>query len=578
MSLRLLPILAFGFTLSSTLILQASPAASGKQAQHLPQKTRTQKTDLQMLLTPRLDPAKRNETLVRRHDLVRLWPLNSAEGQAGPRTLIEDVATPINFPGVPVVMSRYGVRSELELDHLRRIRPQTCQDQTFAYFDGAAFYSHETGLIKGVLNETRYSTLDRWNRSLHEKVNLLRERGYLDKHGKVITDQFNDPIHTPQLRRALENPAHRKSILHATSLVSSVEDTQTPGQYLLTSSDYTLGGWFQPRWTGNKGRITLFKKFFTNVDAPHLADAQVEWEIFATGNNIYFHNYRDYYVKAVMKYHSDEQADLIRHDLGYLPGEYYQDVVDRVNPPTVMPSPFIVGSGNASEQNKIIFNGSLQASDMVPHKSRKPIPPPEIHPPGPQPPPPVIVVPRPPRPPFWEIGAGATGKEYTIGAFDMKSFWHSTNLGLCYGCVLPSKHHHVWYYFAVSVHMNDPLGPYIDLYLIQDPQERIFGHRATMQSHYRKVRIELGDKEKILRSRPLITPITHNYRTEAKCESSDFCTRSILQIGAGSPTDGPYRGYMRGVYLAKKALREDSVVEMAREYRPIDACGMTYDF
>jgi hypothetical protein len=165
----------------------------------------------------------------------------------------------------------------------------------------------------------------------------------------------------------------------------------------------------------------------------------------------------------------------------------------------------------------------------------------------------------------------AGDKVHTLD-FDMKRFWWASSLGSCYGCETGGAHRDAWYYISLSVHLNDPLGPYADLTIIMDPNEKIFGKGATINRNVKSARWELNRFE---HSREVLNPLVNNAKYEKTCAGKTTCLKSILEIGSIDQNNG-YSGYMRGVYLSKRALKQQEVLDMAAQFYPDDSEQCTY--
>ena len=143
-------------------------------------------------------------------------------------------------------------------------------------------------------------------------------------------------------------------------------------------------------------------------------------------------------------------------------------------------------------------------------------------------------------------------------------------MGSCYTC-LNVGHTEAWYYISFSVHLNDPLGPYVDLVLIQDPNEKVFGKKPSLANNLRMTRWELNRN---MLSRPILNPVQNTDKIEKSCADRS-CTKSILEIGSIS-AGSEFNGYMRGIYIAKKAFKLNDVIEMAAQFYPNDTEACTY--
>jgi hypothetical protein len=119
--------------------------------------------------------------------------------------------------------------------------------------------------------------------------------------------------------------------------------------------------------------------------------------------------------------------------------------------------------------------------------------------------------------------------------------------------------------------MNDPLGPYLDLTMILDPNEKIFGNNATLASNVKTARWELNRAQSSYIPQ---NPIMNANGIEKGCTKST-CVESTLEIGNIEQNEG-YTGFMRGIYITKKALKSADVLEMAAQFYPNDNQQCTY--
>jgi hypothetical protein len=504
-------------------------------------------TDLQILMTPK---NMSQADLIQRNHLIRLWPLDSINKSTN-RLDIED--------------SVFGIKNQKTLSRSAGVKSLTCQQKSYAYFDHGAIISNESFLIQDLIKNSKQNFLQRSDNYLRRKIVFINT--------KTDMDQMLEPyaqLHSNQLIKDISVPENQKAIENSTSLVHVSKDRKD--RWAVESSNYTIGGWFKPSSNRDKG-VSLFTKYFKNIKSENSVK---EWEIFYSGNTIYFHVYHDYQIGAESKYLGAFEAREFREQnrLFYEPTEFYNDLVEKQASQTQTQAP---ASGQPRQLVKIFVDIPIA------HKNAKPIPEPVVD----QPPANPIVIINPPTPPIppgvipfpprvtepIRIGYGATGKEYTLG-FDFKNFWWGVNsfLGGCYGCIQGGVDHDVWHFFAVSVKLDDPLGPYVDLTIIRDANERKFGAKATLSSNFRTARFELNRQ---LSSRPINSVITHSFLTENQCGSDENCTVSELEIGS-TDNNRPYSGFMRGVFISKKALNQTSLIEMAAEFNPQDTNLCTY--
>lgn len=516
-----------------------------------------QQTDLQRILTPTGTPTSE---LIKKHGLIRLWPLTSISNTTGTLDIQDSVNRSQSSAGGSKIFNRsVGVGAK------------KCGVKNYARFSNGAIYSEETALLSEILKDTEYNPVQLADDYFRKKIVFAES--------KLGRQQSSDPysiLHSNQTIKKISQLENQNAVYNTTSLVRVERDSKQ--RFAITSTNYTIGGWFKPDLKNQKS-MSLFKKYFYN---PTTGTRKVEWEIFASGNTIYFHNFHDVEVPAESKYLSNEEARRFRGKNAHFFGEqdYYDDIVEKQklqNMHTQTP---------AGAPKKLI---KVFVDLPIAHKGAKPVPaPPE------QPPilfPPVVVNPDTGIPvPNWQIpeppapinpiiyGYLSSSKDHLLG-FDLKNFWWGTvtSLGGCYGCSKPGLSSDVWHHFSISVHLNDPLGPYVDLYMIRDPNESRFGKNATLSSNFRYGRVELTRPEdREMASRPLFNPVTHGFVTEAGCSGSVPCTRSELEIG-GVDNSRPYSGFMRGIFISKRALLQAPIFEMAAEFNPQDDALCTYN-
>lgn len=458
-----------------------------------------------------------------KYGLVRLWPMNKDT------TLAEDMIL-----GSSLINTSF------------RVKPLYCGENTFAKFENKSMIkSDESAYLLSYFEENKPSQLDTDLYKIKKGVSKISE-WFPNYVPQVSSDQKNNV--NPQL---IEK--YKDKILYSSSLVSIDKKENT---YILKDTDYTVGGWFKPQKFENSDfssqRMTLLSKKYTNLEGTKTVK---EWEIFTSGNVIYFHNYRDNSQPVAIKYLNTEQADIFRakNQSYYGIYDYYDDVLERL---TQIPE----------------IEKSFLPPQLPKEKSaiNKPIP---IIPPAPPVTPPhgPIVIPQPLPPAV--IVIPATGKEYT-SSIDLKSFWWATTLGNCYNCLEADKHSDIWHYISFSVHLNDPLGPYVDFWIIMDPNPAYFKSSATFLRHAKHLRWELNRQ---ILSQPVLNPFKNGIDIERDCSKTSpesfkkgSCLKSVLEIGSIEPGEA-YSGFMRGVYISKKALREKEVLDLAAEYYPNDS-------
>lgn len=516
-----------------------------------------QQTDLQRILTPTGTPTSE---LVKKHGLIRLWPLTSISSTTGTLDIQDSVNRSQSSAGGSKIFSRStGVSTK------------KCGTRNYARFTNGAIYSEETSILNDILTDADYNAAQRADDYLRKKIVFAES--------KLGRSQSGDPyslLHSNHTIKKITQLENQNAVYNTTSLVRVERDSKQ--RLAITSSNYTIGGWFKPDLKNQKS-TSLFKKYFFNSKT---GARKIEWEIFASGNIIYFHNYHDVEVPAEGKYLTNEEARRFRGKNAHFFGEndYYDDIVEKQKLQNLHKT---TPRGAPKKLVKIFIDLPIA------HKGAKPVPAPPEQPPIPFPP--VSVNPDTGIPvPDWQIpvppqpinpiiyGYLSSSKDHLLG-FDLKNFWWGsvTSLGGCYSCLKQGQSDDVWHHFSISVHLNDPLGPYVDLYMIRDPNETRFGKQATLSSHFRYGRVELTRPEdREMASRPLFNPVTHGFATEAGCTGSVPCTRSELEIG-GVDNSRPYSGFMRGVFISKQALPQPNIFEMAAEFNPQDDALCTYN-
>ncbi len=506
-------------------------------------------TDLQERMSR--PPTERQE-LSQRMGLIRLWTFEDRK----------------NMPDDVVMGNGHSRSGSLLINKALSVYSRDCKNKSYAYFNNGMIESDETLVIEKILTEVKPSDLDQ---------NLVTTKKVWD-HLKInypnvmpSSAGFN-PSFSDKILKVMTEPERRNDLKQSTSLIE-IKETQRKGEYIINSTDYSVGGWFKPDMTprpNSSGQMTLFTKKFMNEQGLTNGHEEVEeWRIFISGNEIFFHNFRDSEKPSIAKYLSPIQALKFRaeHYDYYAQSEYYADVLEKP----------VLGE---TLKVKALPLPQLYSDLPILPQGKKPIPPIGVVPVPSQPVAPPVVIPGPPprppgTPPFAPypnpivISPGA-GKEYTARV-DMKRFWWAASLGSCYSCETLDEHRDAWYYISFSVHLNDPLGPYVDLMVIQDPNARIFGSKATLANNLKTARWEL-DRDVL--SRQALNPVQHTARLEKGCTSAT-CVKSVLEIGNISQNNG-YNGYMRGVYLAKKSLRQKDVLDMAAQFYPDDSELCTY--
>lgn len=530
-----------------------------------------QSTDIQRLLVPK---GVSQSQLIEKNSLIRLWPLTSVSSSNGTLNIQDSVSGRYSALGGSSIFSTGKNVSAIK-----------CGDRNFAYFNKGSIVSDETGLLENVLKDVRHSMVQTQMLEIKRKQVFAALKAP-QKLGINIPNTV-DPYgfrHTSDIVNSISKSENQSAIYRSTSMMKIEKNQQ--GQLEVENADYSLGGWFKPEYSSKSDEAILFRKYFEGSGGK---EAQDEWTLMVHGGTLYFHYNRDFEAPTRDKYLSEEEIKQFkgRNAHFYGPDDYYMDVIEKQNIQRANQMP--VGSRPLVK---------ILVASPVAHKSSKPVPapgnPPIVVVPGlpspTEPLPPVVVnpppipvpnseVPRPPyplNPPIYGYYAPATGKDHPFSL--------TMPLGGCYGCVQPGVHSEAWHFFAISVRQSDPLGPYMDLYVIRDPNEKQFGKKAKLANHFIHRRIEIP-RESGMSSRLIYNPVTHGYITERTCSSGLPCTSSKFQIG-GSPVFGQgsvtengggkndgsrtYTGFMRGIFFSKKALYQANIIEMASEFSPMD--------
>lgn len=519
--------IALTFSVITTPSLSASLKNTDKSL--LPPTTALQ---LRMLEKPLSQSKASKEDILKKYGLVRLWPLNSESYLADDRIL-----------GSSLVNKSF------------RVEPFYSSGNIYAKFDSKSMISSDESLFfQDYFSENKPSSLD---------TDVFKIKKGLSKASEWFPNYI--PSISPEQKNGLKQSLlekYKDKIQYSSSMISVEKKND---KYYLKNTDYTIGGWIKPqRFTKSDFRqekMILFSKKFTNLNGFNVIK---EWEISMAGNVIFFHNFHDNSQPVAIKYLNTEQTELFRIQNKNFYGmyDYYDDVVERTQ--------------NTLFIDKYILPPILPNTKNV---VRKPI---AIIPPIPVTPPPGIarpmVIPQPVPPPY--IVIPPTGKDYTSNV-DLKTFWHATVLGSCYSCQVEGQHSDVWHYISFSVHLNDPLGPYVDFWIIMDPNPRYFKGTATYANHAKHLRWEL---DKQILSQPVLNPFMNGIEIDRECSKTSpeefqkgTCLKSVFEIGSLDQENG-FSGFMRGIYLSKKALREKEVLDLAAQFYPNDSIHLrTYE-
>lgn len=509
-------------------------------------------------------PEMSQREVISKFSLVRLWAFDQSRG------FQEDL----------ILSQKYGARQTSPLiNRSYNVFPRSCGGKTFVYFDNGMISSDESLVIQNILQESKLTSGEETRFKIGKGWDLLERQfpNYVPKRNGMLSGSEE------RLQQNLKNSFLRDELSQSTSLVE-VKDDPSSGKSYVNSVDYTVGGWFKSR---NHEEGQQMMPLITKKLKNSLGEELIEWSVFTWGDKIFFHNFRDELRSSTRKFLTREEAASFRsqHADFYGAKEYYEDVLAR---PVLGEINTSVAKGSESH-DVVALNRSFAAPPIVPSGKKPVLPPHQPVPVMPLPPPvyqpPVAVIPRPPGmipvPIVYPVPVVAgQGKEYTLN-FDMKAFWHGSTLGSCFMCrgemvnghlQIPETRQDAWYYFSVSVHQNDPLGPYVDLMMIRDAQPEIFGNLASIERNVKTARIEL---DRTILSRHAHNPFESTRKLERACEGEISCVNSVLEIG-GLGTERGYRGFMRGVYIAKKSLKKSEMLEMASQFYPADSSQCTY--
>lgn len=527
----------------------------------------TQSTDIQRLLMPKGVPPHQ---LAEKNNLIRLWPLSSVSSSNGKLDIQDTVS------GRQV--ARGGSNLFTTSENVTAVK---CGIRNFAQFKQGSITVDETELMGNIIKDSRQGIGESMILEINRKK-VFAELKAPEKLGIKMPHNIEpyDFRHTNRVVKMISDIQNQAAIGQSTSMAQVIKNQQ--GKWQIDNPDFTIGGWFKPEYPQKK-QMTLFRKYFENADARVRVP---EWELFLDGDTIRLENNKDYEAPTREKFLTETEAKRFRGVNAHFYGkdDFYEDIVLKQKLQAMNNQrPVAVKGAQPSMAGQPLLK--ILVDTPIAHLSTKPVKPPSggdippvvpVFPSPNQPLPPVVInpmpgipvpegeVPRPPPPmnPFiFGYEVRATGKDHPIVV--------TMPLGGCYGCVKPGQHSEVWHYMAISVHNNDPLGAYFDIYIIRDPNESQFGNKATLASHFIHRRIEIPN-ENGMTSRIVQNPVTNGYFTEAKCPNGNACTTSKLEIGNSQVKDRNYTGYMRGVYFAKKALNEGSIVEMASEFSPMD--------
>lgn len=498
-------------------------------------------TDLQKRMNV---PATDRKSLAKKYDLTRLWTFENSK----------------NFQD-DIVMGDGSEQGSKLINRETNLSAVSCENRSYAYFNKGMINSDETLVIEDILKDVKLTTLE------DTLVTAKKGWDFVHRNFPNVTpssEKFN-PNFDAKIKASVAIPSRRKEILQSTSLLE-VKQRNHGSLYEINSSDYTIGGWFKPTKSKNSNQqMTLLTKRFAKA---HDFSSSLEWKLFFSGNILYFQSFHDPETEATSHYLTVEQAMQFRNQPKNIPyysvSDYYADVLEKPvfgkiksAPPIALSRIFLDTPAELPSSKKPI--SSPGTSPITPPSSPTV---PEI-PPGPVPFPPT------PYPPI-VVPPDHNGKQH-IADFDMKNFWWASTLGSCYGCEKDDQHRDAWYYLSISVHLNDPLGPYLDLTMILDPNEKIFGTKATMASNVKTARWELNRSQS---SYIPSNPILNSAKIEKGCTKST-CVESTLEVGNIEQNEG-YTGFMRGVYITKKALKSNDVLDLAAQFYPNDSEQCTY--
>ena len=321
--------------------------------------------------------------------------------------------------------------------------------------------------------------------------------------------------------------------------------------HLHIGEDFTIGTWVKihdPRGdinTPEQERITdpgyvMISKM--PINGENNPSHKPEWEFVTYGNVINFRMFRYPYKD------------------GKKP-KYYLSDLDRARYQT---DNMIAGAINPRQQQTatpIPFQGKSGKPGVPLLPPPKPIPPPFF-------PPPIL-------PPYYEGGI-----EKHDFQFNLKTFWWAQTLYTTYGVPVlgrerqeyDSEKHQganktipAWSFVAISFKYSDRInGPSAKVMMIQDPS--IFGVVAVKDSLSNTQQKPYGQVSPIKKSYQWSYKITDVKIPQELASMIPINSKSPVRIGTS--TNSRFSGYMKGTFIARAALTEQQLLNLAFQYRP----------
>ncbi|MCK6598090.1 MAG: hypothetical protein L6Q37_06970 [Bdellovibrionaceae bacterium] len=501
--------------------------------------------------------------LTLKYRIVKLWPFDDSKSLTD-----EFLQGPYQMP-----TKRFNISENY-----------SCRQKTFVRFhEGSSLVYDETENLSEFFDKNKPSSAG-IESYFFSKVRVKANEyfpNYVSKSDPDLTFNAN-----PQLLKE-----HSKKINYSSSLVKTTFIGDNNAK--ISETNYTVGGWFKAEKSSSSGNVSLLRKKYLNSNGTF---PKVEWEIFLLGDRLLFHNYKDYFQSMPLKYLTGEQAATFRQQNNQFYGtyEYYEDVIANLvriqsleKRSVITPSPKVIVNDSAPpiipSQKRLISKPIHNPHPLpLPQPNIPTVPsvniPPSSIPPVATLPIPITVIPKPMLPPTpIYVSPGFNGKLYTT---DLQVFY--PHLGYCLNC-FPNRpgEQDFWQYISISVHLDDPLGPYVDIYVVRDPNPELTKAPIDFKNNGTHYRMPIPDIN--VSSLPQLNPFQHGIEVERDCYKNNFdafnkgsCLKSVLEFGSLDP-NRPFKGSMRGVYISKKALNENEVMDLAYEYYPDDKELCTYE-
>lgn len=408
-----------------------------------------------------LNPIVLTQADITRLRLIRLW---------GTETKEQAQYLGIKFKPLDQ-NSNVNLNDQIQQDRIsnesRYLKAKYCGSKAFFSFsEDSTLISDETQMISNVLALIKPNKIERAQQTLKKQMRK-RTEDMMRFFSKEKSDYYTDTDEKMLSEIIKENLELKEIVDSSTSLVSVQKmQSQDIPEYLVRAADFTIGGWFRSDLS-DTSHSSVFTKFYSDTEGNNRIK---EWELFSSGNNLYFHSYRFGTFSVPKKYLSNEEADSFRYEnkLYYRPGDYYADAYERHIKEKYERENrnLILQHQNYQSQLDRMRLDQVRSKNIYEQKYEEPILPPKkgdvskppivVRPPSPYPPmptpppplppyppleppqgphkpwPPVIYLPEPPLVFGW-VQPSLSGKDHTL-AFDLKSIYWGYQLGRCYEC------------------------------------------------------------------------------------------------------------------------------------------------